>query len=87
MADYTAMKPPERGILPARFRVIDNVQDKTFILWDLGDAVFQKKTAPVVWATYTYWDGQSRETAGRRLRFITGMLNGTREPREVIEQE
>lgn len=81
--DIDKLKPPERGILPARFRLIDNVQDSTFVLWDMGD-ILHKKT-PEPWLCHTYWDAASREKADKRLRFITGLLNNSRQPSEVID--
>ncbi len=84
MVDIRNAVPPVDGLLPARFRCIDMVQDRTFILWDTGDSI-KRKSAPVVWATFEYWDETSREAAGKRLRFITGVLNGNRPAYDLLD--
>jgi hypothetical protein len=78
--------PPEPTILGHRFRVIDYAQDKIVMLWDVGDILNPKKT-PEVWCGMEYWTLEGRQDAKRRLGFICGLLNGIRQPGEVIDQK
>lgn len=77
--------PPEPGILPARFSCIHYVQDSLIILWDRGD-ILNPKDTPQVWCYTEYTNVPDCDTALRRLRFLAGLLNGSREWHELATQ-
>jgi hypothetical protein len=85
MAQPTDPKPPEPSILGGRFKCIDYVQDKWIAIWDMGNILSKTQKPPEVWTGFEYWDEESRQSADKRLRFICGMLNGIRQPSEVID--
>ena len=74
---------PVKGVVSGRFKVIDHIDQKMIVLWDMGD-YFQPKKVPQVWACYEYWNDESRERAVTRLRVVTGILNGSRDKSDLI---
>lgn len=81
--DLNLLDPPEPGILPSEFKVVDYPELKWVALWRLPN-IINKLPAPVVWAGYEYWDTDSSENAFIRLRFIAGVLNGARDRGDLL---
>jgi hypothetical protein len=79
----TSWKEPPNHDRITQFKCIHNVEDKVFIIWQMG-TLLNGLAFPRVWCYFEYWDDDSRERAAEQLRFTTGLLNGIRQPSEIV---
>lgn len=75
------------SLFPRRFACVEHPQDNSYHLVDKGDVLSPRPDGPETWAVFLYSgeDRKSKALAAGRCRFIAGILNGVREPSEVID--
>lgn len=73
------------SLFPHRFSAVEHPEEANYYLIDRGNPLHPDD--PKTWAVFPYdrEDRKSKAVASSRVRLIAGILNGVREPSEVID--